>query len=433
MVPQRRYVARVTAAERVTIEFLRRALARAEVSVAHTRLVVLALMVAEEAYFLARRPALANTLLGWMPTLVMVAGALVTAAALRTLRRSPGAAYRVSVALDAGLILGVSLPPALAPGADYHGAFHHATFPFLLVAIAASALRVNRRVVRLSIGCNVAAGLVLTGVDRVVGKTPAASPEEWVLWIVAFTAVGLIADAAAHRARRLVYEGANAAVRAERAQHALGTYVSETVAQEAMAGADPTPGGKRRAVAILFSDLRGFSAYASVVPPERLVDELNAYFEGMVAVIRAEGGVVDKYIGDAIMVLFGVPVQLPDAASRALRAAVAMQRALLVHNAARVQAGLPALAHDIGVHYGEVVVGNIGTPEHMQYTAIGDAVNVASALQQAARDHDVGIVVSASVADVTGPIEGLPALRPLGPLSIKGRATPVHAYAIDRV
>mgnify|MGYP001583347635 CR=1 FL=1 len=423
----------MTTPEQATNDFLHRALARAEVSVAYTRLFVLAVMTIEEVFFLARRPALAATMLGWLPIVVMAAGAGVTVATLRALRRNPHAAYRVSVALDAMLILGVSLPPAIVPPADYHGAFHHPTFPFFLVAIAASALRLNRRIVRLSIACNATAGFLLHAVDLVVGVTASSTVEEWVLWITAFTGAGVLADAAALRARRLVREGADAAVKAERARHALGTYVPGAVADAAITDEVPSSGGRRQAVGILFSDLRGFSAYAARVPPERLVAELNAYFAVMVATVTAEGGVVDKYIGDAIMVVFGAPTPQPDAASRALRAAVAMQRALVAHNADRVSRGQPPFEQDIGVHFGEVVVGNIGTAERVQYTAVGDAVNVASRLQEAARDCGALVVVSAAVADVTGPSDGLPPLRPLGAVPIRGRGSSVNAYAIDRV
>ncbi|MBM4368786.1 MAG: adenylate/guanylate cyclase domain-containing protein [Deltaproteobacteria bacterium] len=422
----------MTTPDRAMNDFLERALARAEVSVAYTRLVIIALMVVEEVLFLARRPELARSFLGWMPMGVMAGGVGVTLLALRQLKRAPRAAFRVSVALDAVLILGVSLPPALSPPADYHGAFHHATFPFFLVAIAASSLRLSRRIVRLSIACNAAAGILLHVIDSAMG-TGVASAEEWAIWVVAFTAAGFIADAAALRARRLVHEGASAAVLAERGRQALGIYVSEEVAAAAIAGDAPSPGGHRQAVAILFSDLRGFSAYAATVAPEKLVNELNAYLEAVVPAVRAEGGVVDKYIGDAVMVVFGVPTPVPDAASRALRAAVAMHRALAKHNESRRARGLPPLEQGVSVHFGEVVVGNIGTAERMQYTAVGDAVNVASRLQETARDEHVAIVVSAAVAEVIGTVEGVPPMRPLGAVAIRGRASPVNAYAIDRV
>jgi adenylate cyclase len=106
--------------------------------------------------------------------------------------------------------------------------------------------------------------------------------------------------------------------------------------------------------------------------PQRLVGELNAYLEAMVSVIDQEGGIVDKYIGDAIMVVFGIPGTHPDDADRAVRTATRMREALVQHNQERVEAGLDPLREGIGVHFGHAVAGNIGTAERLQYTAVGD-------------------------------------------------------------
>jgi adenylate cyclase len=207
-------------------------------------------------------------------------------------------------------------------------------------------------------------------------------------------------------------------------------YVSEEVAAVALGEGGALPGGHRQAAAVMFCDLRGFSTYAARFPPERVVAELNDYLVAMVTEIQREGGVVDKYIGDSIMAVFGVPRALPDAASRALRASVGMQRALAAHNVQRAAAGLPALHHDIGLHFGEVVVGNIGTPERMQYTVVGDAVSVASRLQAAAREAGVAVLASSAVVEVAGPMEGVEKPASHGVILVPGRPEGVNAFVV---
>jgi hypothetical protein len=153
------------------------------------------------------------------------------------------------------------------------------------------------------------------------------TPMEMVFAAAFFAVAAMVGHSIAHRTRALVLQGASAAVLAERARQRLGVYVSEEVASSAMAG-ELALGGSNMKAAVLFSDLRGFTRYAEGLAPERLVEELNAYLHEMVAEIRAEGGVVDKYIGDAIMAVFGVPSGHPDDAARAIRAAARMRVAL---------------------------------------------------------------------------------------------------------
>lgn len=415
----------------LTARFLRRALARAERSIHLTRLVVIALMTVEEVLFLARRPELARSFVGWAPMLVMAAGAAVTLLGLRRTRDVDGPPSPVTTALDALLILGVSLPPALHPLPDYAGAFDQPTFPFFLVAIAASALRLSRRVVRLSIACNAAAGLLLLAVDALVGHAPPPSIEDVVVWTVAFVAAGFVADATALRSRRLVFEGASLAAQEERARAALGAYVSEEVAAASAQPGALAPAGRRQAVAIVVADLVGFGAYAADVSPEQLVRELNAYLGEMVGVVRRTGGTVERFQGSAMVILFGVPVPTADAASRALRATAALREAARAHQEARVAAGRPAFPVAIGAHFGEVVIGSIGAPDRLQYSAVGDAVNLALQLQRAAARDRKEVYVSGALAVVGGRVEGLPALLEGPPVALSGRttATPVYALA----
>jgi adenylate cyclase len=144
-----------------------------------------------------------------------------------------------------------------------------------------------------------------------------------------------------------------------------------------------------------------------------------------------EGGVVDKYIGDAIMAVFGAPRSSPDAAARALRAAQGMSRALEAHNAARAAKGLPPLKHGIGVHFGPVIAGNIGTQTRTQYTVIGDAVNLGSRLESATKELGVELLVSRELRDAAlASAAALPALRPCGQIMVKGREQAVEVFTL---
>jgi adenylate cyclase len=190
-------------------------------------------------------------------------------------------------------------------------------------------------------------------------------------------------------------------------------------------------------VAVLFCDLRGFTTASEQQQPEEVVRQLNAYFEVMVAVIHAHGGVVDKYVGDAIMAVFGAPTARPDDARRAVKAGLAMPHALRLHNARRHMDGLGPLRIGVGVHCGDVVAGNIGTARHAQYTVIGDVVNLASRLEHATRDHGVVALFSKDVVDAAhaasdgdGTSAPLP-LVPRGSITVKGRAQPVDVFAPD--
>ena len=145
---------------------------------------------------------------------------------------------------------------------------------------------------------------------------------------------------------------------------------------------------------ILFTDIRSFTTISETMDPQNLVGLLNEYFTEMVAIVMDEDGVVDKYIGDAIMAVFGAPVPKPDDAVNAVRAAVRMRRALRDLNERLVSRGLSPLRTGIGIHTGEVVAGNIGSERRMEYTVIGDAVNLASRLESSTKELGVNVLIS---------------------------------------
>jgi len=187
-----------------------------------------------------------------------------------------------------------------------------------------------------------------------------------------------------------------------------------------------------RTLTIMFSDIRGFTALSDLMGPEQVAELLNRHFALVGACIEAEGGTVDKFIGDAVMAFWNAPADQVDHAARALRAARAIGVALAADNAGRVAAGLAPVRVSIGLHTGPVIVGNIGTATRMNYTIVGGAVNVASRLEAAAaeRQGDAEVLILASGETVRA--AGVPPaeVEEVGPLFLRGVGEPVPAWRV---
>ena len=212
----------------------------------------------------------------------------------------------------------------------------------------------------------------------------------------------------------------------------FGRYVSDQVMTALLASSEmPELGGKATPVTVLFSDIRNFTTISERLSAREVVEMLNAYFERACTALQAEGATIDKFIGDAIMAEFGAPLPQADHALRALRAAVALR---LVANEFRqwmserfADRDLPMFDIGIGVHSGEAVVGNIGSSARMEYTAIGDAVNVASRLEGKTKETGCPILASAQTIAAAGPSVRVGSHHLL---SVKGRAQPVEAVEV---
>ena len=201
----------------------------------------------------------------------------------------------------------------------------------------------------------------------------------------------------------------------------FGRYVSPTVVDRLVYGdEDLALGGKRQEVSVLFADLRGFTAFSENLPPERLVEVLNEYFALAVEAILGQEGTLDKFMGDAVMAFFNAPLPQPDHPLRAVRAALALRQAITTDKR------IPhSLNFGIGLHMGQVVVGNIGTVQQMNYTAMGDTVNLAKRLQEHADGGEV--ILSQAVYKA---VKDVVSVEDLGPMVVKGRTAPVHTYKL---
>lgn len=185
-------------------------------------------------------------------------------------------------------------------------------------------------------------------------------------------------------------------------------------------------GGEVREVTVLFSDIRRFTSLAERLPPEQVVEMLNEYFTRMIDVVTRHEGMVDKLMGDSVMALFGAPISLGDDPLRAVQCALEMQSEGASFNQQQEERGLPALPMGIGINTGPVVAGNIGSSTKMEYTVIGDEVNIAARMQSIAQPGEV--LISENTYRIVA--EAIRATQ-LEPISFKGKNTMVEVYRVD--
>ena len=184
----------------------------------------------------------------------------------------------------------------------------------------------------------------------------------------------------------------------KRMKSTMSRYLDPAIADQLMSNADSEDilGGQSSEITVLFSDIRSFTSIAEALGAQGTVQMLNEYFTVMVDCITREGGMLDKFIGDALMAGFGIPISYDDNEDRAVRAAIAMYVELQKWNRIRDTRGQDPLGHRIGINTGLVVSGNIGSPKRMDYTMIGDGVNLAARLESACKQYSAGILISES-------------------------------------
>jgi len=180
---------------------------------------------------------------------------------------------------------------------------------------------------------------------------------------------------------------------------------------------------------VLFVDIRRFTSLAEVLPPKRLIGVLNRYFDRMLTVVEAEGGIVNKFGGDSLLAVFGSPLNpTADHAERAVRAALRMRVALATFNREQVATEMPELRVGFGLATGELVAGNIGSSRKLEYTVIGDPVNLAARLQELTPELGADILMNATTARNASEVARF---RSLGRIEIRGRAEPVEVFSAE--
>lgn len=204
-------------------------------------------------------------------------------------------------------------------------------------------------------------------------------------------------------------------------------YMTPEVAEALLASGDTGLGGKRKDVSVLFSDIRSYTTLTEKLQAEEVVAMLNGYFEEMVDAVFKYGGTLDKYIGDALMAVFGSPAPLEDHAWCAMQAAVEMRERLAEFNANRAREGLMEISIGMGIHSDSVVSGNIGSSKRMELTSIGDGVNLASRLEGTSKQYGTDLVISRNTYERYA--ERL-YVRELDFITVKGKTEPVTIYEL---
>jgi len=213
----------------------------------------------------------------------------------------------------------------------------------------------------------------------------------------------------------------------KRLKGTMARYMTKEVAERLLEAGDAMLGGQSQTASVLFSDIRSFTSISEHVGPQETVSMLNEYFTIMVDIIFNYGGILDKYIGDAIMAVFGVPFTTGEDADHAVMAAIDMLKALRKFNALRIKNNKMPIHIGIGINTDEIVAGNIGSLKRMDYTVIGDGVNLASRLEGANKYYGTSLLISELTLKN---LKGTYMYREVDRLRVKGKARPVTIYEI---
>lgn len=240
---------------------------------------------------------------------------------------------------------------------------------------------------------------------------------------------GLVVGVLVRNTKKLLSEVLEREKEKSKLSRLFGQFVSEEV-KEKLLKDGVTDRTEKKRVLVLFSDLRSFTSLSEKSDPERLILQLNEYFDRMADCITRNGGTIDKFIGDAIMAVFGGLVDVEFPADAAIQTALEMHKELHSLNQEWALSNFPILESGIGLHYGEVVQGTIGSKNRMDFTVIGDSVNIASRIEGLCSSLQKNILLSSTVYDLLAD-RNRPLCESLGKFKVKGRETEIDLYSLN--
>lgn len=206
----------------------------------------------------------------------------------------------------------------------------------------------------------------------------------------------------------------------------MNKFHGASVAEQLML-TEVTRQGQRKKAIVFFSDIRGFTSFSESKEPEEVVEMLNEYFEVMVSIINKHDGIVDKFIGDAIMAVWGIPKYADDIPQKAMQACLEMREALVVLNQNRLERGKEIIMFGAGLHFGEVISGTVGSEERMEYTIIGDTVNTAARIEASTKSFGTDLLISESLCKI---VSDDFILERAGAVEAKGKSDSMTLYKV---
>ncbi len=254
------------------------------------------------------------------------------------------------------------------------------------------------------------------------------SPEIYFFRALMIVAAGPVVAVLSENSKSLMQKMLNEQQEKQTIDNLFGQFVSTEVKDKIISEKKDII-GERKHVIVLFSDIRSFSTYSEGKDPEQIVQQLNEYFDKMVNCIMKHGGTVDKFIGDAIMAVFGGLLGLEKPCDSAFKAALDMRKELAELNKRWQAQGLPVFQNGVGLHYGEVLEGTIGSKDRKQFTVIGDTVNTAARLESATKQLKKNIVLSETVFEQLSD-ELSNDCESLGNIQVKGKSEQIMIFGV---